>query len=250
MLVLAKLRFRRYSFRRLIKFVQNETQANSLSFKPNFKSFNIINANLVSVVMNNTKILWNKPTPVGAAILDLSKLTLYGFHYKEMKPRYGDSITVVYKDTDSLLYRVETNNLYSDMGNLKHLLDLSDYPTSHPLFDASNKEVPLTMTDELQGKVLEEVVCLRSKLYSIKFNGGVRQNAKGVQKSVKKSLDHEAYRECLFNKTTMQKEMTQLRSENHQIIVNRLSKVALNAFDASDISWEMESNLLHMAMCS
>ena len=217
--------------RRLIKFVQNETQANSLSFKPNFKSFNIINANLVSVVMNNTKILWNKPTPVGAAILDFSKLTLYGFHYKKMKPRYGDSITVVYKDTDSLLYRVETNNLYSDMGNLKHLFDLSDYPTSHPLFDASNKKVPLTMTDELQGKVLEEVVCLRSKLYSIKFNGGVKQSAKGVQKSVKKSLHHEAYRECLFNKTTMQKEMTQLRSENHQIIVNRLSKVALNAFD-------------------
>ena len=109
--------------------------------------------------MNNTKILWNEPTPVGAAILDPSKLTLYGFHYKEMKPRYGYSITVVYKDTDSLLYRVETNNLYSDMGNLKHLFDLSDYLTSHPLFDASNKKVPLTRTDELQGKVLEEVVC-------------------------------------------------------------------------------------------
>ena len=217
--------------RRLINFVQIETQANSLSFKPKFKSFNIINANLVSVVMNNTKNLWIKPTPVGAATLDLSKLTLYGFHYKEMKPRYGDSITVVYKDTDSLLYRVETNNLYSDMGNLKHLFDLSDYPTSHPLFDASNIKVPLTMTDKLLGKVLKEMVCLRSKPYSIKFNGGVKQSAKGVQKSVKKSLHHEAYHECLFKKTTMQKEMTQLRSEDHQIIVKRLSKVALSAFD-------------------
>ena len=98
---------------------------------------------------------------------------------------------------------MEPNNLYSDMGNLKHLFDLSDYPTSHPLFDASNRKVPLTMTDELQRKVLEEVVCLRSKLYSIKFNGGVKQSAKGVQKSVKKSLHHEAYRECLFNKTTI-----------------------------------------------
>ena len=29
----------------------------------------------------------------------------------------------------------------------------------------------------------------------------------------------------------MRKEMTHLRSENHQVIVNRLSKVALNAFD-------------------
>ena len=102
--------------RRLIKFAQSKTQANSLSFKPNFKSFNFINANLVSVVMDNTKILSNKPTPVGAAILDLPKLTLYAFQYKEMKPPYGDSITVVYKDTDSLLNCVEANNLYSDMG--------------------------------------------------------------------------------------------------------------------------------------
>ena len=148
-----------------------------------------------------------------------------------MKPRYGDPLTVVYKDTDSLLYLVVTNNLYSDMGNIKHLFDLSDYQTSHPLSDASSKKVPLTMTDELQGKVLEEVVCFRSILYSIKFNGGVEQRAKGVQKSVKKSLHHEVYRECLFNKTTMQKQLTQLHSENHQIIVNRLSKVAVNAFD-------------------
>ena len=145
--------------RRLIKFAHNETQANSLSFEPNFKTFKIINANWVSVVMNNIEILWNKATPVGAAILDLSKMTLYGFHYKEMKPRYGDSITVVYKDTDSLLYPVETNNFYSDMGNLKHLFDLSDYPTSHSLFDAFNRKVPLTMTGELQWKVSEEVVC-------------------------------------------------------------------------------------------
>ena len=42
------------------------------------------------------------------------------------------------------------------------------------------------MTDELQGKVLSEVVCLRSKLYGIQFEGGVKQSAKGAQESVKK----------------------------------------------------------------
>ena len=42
------------------------------------------------------------------------------------------------------------------------------------------------MTDGLQGKVLREVVCLRSKIYSIQFEGGVKQSAKGVQKNVKK----------------------------------------------------------------
>ena len=86
-----------------------------------------------------------------------------------MKPRYGKRIWVTYKDTDSLLYRVETEDLYEDMYEFKHLLDLSDYPNSHPLFDASKKKVPLTMTDALKGSVLEGSVILRSKMYSIKF---------------------------------------------------------------------------------
>ena len=102
-----------------------------------------------------------------------------------MKPRFVNKIKVCYKDTDSLLYRVENENLYSEMATFKHLLDLSDYPEEHFLHDKTNKKVPLTMTDELQGKALSEVVCLRSKLYSIQFEGGVKQSAKGVQKSVK-----------------------------------------------------------------
>ena len=85
-----------------------------------------------------------------------------------MVPRYSSSqMQVAYKDTDSLRYLIETPDLYNDMASFKHLLDLSDYPQEHFLHDPTNKKVPLTMTDELQGKVLREVVCLRSKLYSI-----------------------------------------------------------------------------------
>ena len=66
-----------------------------------------------------------------------------------MRPRCGKRICVTYKDIDSLLYRVETEDLYKDIYGFNHLLDLSDYPTYHPLFDASNKKVPLTMTEWL-----------------------------------------------------------------------------------------------------
>ena len=105
-----------------------------------------------------------------------------------MLPRYGsDRLKVIHKDTDSLLYRITTAHLYEDMSTFKHLLDLSDYPEDHFLHDRTNKKVPLTMTDELNGKVLKEVVCLRSKLYSIDYLGGTKQSAKGVQKSVKKN---------------------------------------------------------------
>ena len=89
--------------RRDTKFVANTTEAKRYTLKPNFLTFQIIYSNLVSLNFSKTSIFWNKPTPVGAAILDLSKIVLYNFHYNEMKPRYGEKVTVVYKDTDSLL---------------------------------------------------------------------------------------------------------------------------------------------------
>ena len=87
------------------------------------------------------------------------------------------------------------------------------------------------MTDELNGKVLREVVCLRSKLYSTDYLGGKKQSAKGVQKSVKKSLNHDVFRECLFTKQPVTRTMTQLRSSSHQICVNEIEKVAISCFD-------------------
>ena len=81
--------------------------------------------------------------------------------------RFVTNLKVCYKDTDSLLYRIETKDLSTEMVSFKHLLDLSDYPETQFLHDKSNKKVPLTMTDELQGKVLTEIVCLRTVQYSI-----------------------------------------------------------------------------------
>ena len=138
---------------------------------------------------------------------------------------------VAYNDTDSLLYFIETPDLYKDMASFKHLLDLSDYPQDHFLHDPTNKKVPLTMTGELQVKVLREVVCLRSKLYSIDYVGGLKQNAQGVQKSVKKTLHHDLFEHCLFSTDKVVRTMTQLRSHCHQNVVNEIDKVAVSSFN-------------------
>ena len=217
--------------RRHTRFLTSEAEAKRCTLKPNFLNFQIINDNLVSVNFSQLSIFWNKPTPVGAAILDLSKILLYNFHYTEMKPKFGASLTAVYKDTDSLLYRIETDDLYRDMESFKSLLDLSDYPPDHKLYDPTNKKVPLTMKDELNSEVMLECTCLRSKLYSIKFQSGVKQSAKGVQKSVKKSLHHDLFTEVLSSKRSVEKLMTQIQSKQHQLLVTQVKKKALSAFD-------------------
>ena len=165
--------------------MSNPQQAETYAQRATSKSFQILRQDLVSVSFKNSYVVCTKPTPVGAAILDLSKLSLYKLHYEEVIPRYwSGQLKQAYWDTDSLLYLIETPDLCKDMASFKHLLHLLDYPKDHFLHDPTNKKVPLTMTEELQSKVLREVVCLRSKLYSIDYAGGLKQSAKGVQKSV------------------------------------------------------------------
>ena len=50
------------------------------------------------------KVVMNKPVYLGQAILDLSKIIMYEFHYDYMVPKYGENLTLCYVDTDLLVY--------------------------------------------------------------------------------------------------------------------------------------------------
>ena len=107
-------------------FVENEEKAKFYCNKYNFEKFTIFRENLVGITLSQKEIRWNKPTYLGAAILDLSKLHLYRFHYEEMRPLFDKKARVMYRDTDSLFYKIETDDIYEDLKQLKHVLDLSD----------------------------------------------------------------------------------------------------------------------------
>ena len=215
-----------------VTFVSNPQQAETFTQRATLKFFQFIEQILVSVFFKNSSVVWTKATPVATAVLDLSKLSIHKFQYKKMVPRSSsDQLKVAYKDTDSLLYQIQTPDLYKDMASFMHLLDLSDYPKDHYLYHPSNKKLPLTMTDELQGKILREVFCLRSKLHSIDYVGGKKQSAKGAQKSVKIQLNHDLLRQSLFSKEKVLKTLTQLRLLCHQIVMNEIDKVAMSSFD-------------------
>ena len=76
--------------------------------------------------ISNLKL--NKPVYIGFSVLDSSTLLTYEFHYEKMMKKYSN-INLCFTDTDSLLYEIETLEIYQDMYEAKDDYDFSEYPT-------------------------------------------------------------------------------------------------------------------------
>ena len=92
--------------------------------------------------MAKQKLLMNKPIYAGMAILDIAKTVVYQFHYHYMMSKYSpDRCRLLFTDTDSLTYEVQTDDIYDDMKSVaEEMFDCSDYPTTHPLYSETNKK--------------------------------------------------------------------------------------------------------------
>ena len=158
-----------------IKLVNNKKQAEKLSAKSNFNHCNFFSEDRIAIHTKKTKLVFNKPVYLGMCILDLSKTLMYDFHYNYIKQKYGDKAKLLFTDTDSLMYEIQTGYFYKDISvDVKHRFDTSDYSPNHPsgIPSGLNKKVIGMFKDEAGGKVIDEFVGLRAKLYSYKMFEG------------------------------------------------------------------------------
>ncbi len=93
-----------------IRLVTSKHIANKLAIKPNFDKSTIFCENLIAVHMKKTQLKLDKPIYLGASILDNSKTLMYDFHYDYVKKNYGPKSKLLFTDTDSLCYEIETEN--------------------------------------------------------------------------------------------------------------------------------------------
>ena len=223
--------------------VSDRKVAEKLSAKPNFKHCTIFDENLVAIQMTRTKLTFNKPVYCGMAILDLSKTLMYDFHYGYILPKYGKKQKLLFTDTDSLCYEIQTEDFYKDISeDVEDYFDTSNFPKDHPsgIPVGKNKKIPGVMKDEAGGKIIEEFVGLRAKLYSYKmFEGKEEKKCKGIKKSVvKKDISHEDYRYFLFSEKPQMRKMNVIRSRGHEIFSETANKIALSANDDKRIILE------------
>jgi len=228
-------------FKRInVELVNTKRRMQKLCAKPNFQSFKIFNHDLVAVNLKKTNLVFNKPTYVGFSILDISKLFMYRFHYDYMKVKYDERAQLLFTDTDSLTYLVETDDIYRDMSQKSDIFYTSNYHHDHPLHDMTNAKALGKMKDETAGNPIQEFVGLKPKMYSLIYQSSQnnrrditeKKTAKGVSKVViEKELKHRMHKDCLNQEKTMKHDMNFIRSELHQLYSVTVNKTTVSPYD-------------------
>ena len=227
-----------------VKLVSDEKALGKLAKKANFKSVNIFDENLIAVHMEKTTVRLNKPIQIGMSILDLSKTLMYKFHYEYVKPKWGDRAELLFTDTDSLCYKLKTNDFYKDISEDTGVwFDTSGYEKDHALYSAENKKKIGYMKDECCGNQIIRFCRLRSKLYAYEVNrlrngkgkweyNVEKKKCKGIREYVvKKNVTIDNYEACLFSGKPKYRTMNVIRSRGHNICSEKINKKALSSDD-------------------
>ena len=200
---------------RNIKFITNREAYLKVVMKANLNQVSYLVKTLMGCEMG--KVVMNKPVYLGQAILDLSKIVMYEFHYDYMKKKYPERLTLCYMDTDSLIYDIETDDFYRNIAeDVKDRFDMSGYNPHRPLPVGLNKKVIGLMKDELGGEIMTQFVMLRPKMYAYKTGSAESKKCKGIKKCVvKKTISFEDYKNCLFSGETSYRSQLIFRSSKH-----------------------------------
>lgn len=215
-----------------VKLVMSEKVADKRIANPLAQRFKILNEDKLLIQLKPDKVVMDKAIICGFTVLELSKLHVYKLYYDNFKQFYGDRVTLLYSDTDSLLIEIKTNTLKEDMTHFKDIMDFGALPHDHPLYDPTNKKKIGCLSDEMTGEPIEEVVAIKPKLYAIKSATGEKKRAKGVQTCVvDKKLSFSDYKTCLFAEDVRTETTRRIGADCHQISMYCNKKIAISPFE-------------------
>ena len=121
---------------------------------------------------------------------------------------------LLFTDTDSLVYEINSENVYEQCFKDRRLFDFSGYSIDSKYYDSANKKVLGKMKDEFNGVKKFEFVRLKSGMYSLISVADWEVNkAKGINKK----LRHEEYVDVLFNKKIVRHNMRGIQSKLYEI---------------------------------
>jgi len=222
--------------------VTSERRAKKLVSKPQVTNFLMLDSELTLVESVKRVALLNKAVASGFQVLEASKHHMQVWWYEVLKVKYGDKIKLILSDTDSLVFKVYTEDVYHDLVDMKELMDMSPYSIRSGLHDPTNKKVVGKMSDEMPDRVISEVIALKPKMYAIRaqghyetpFAGDIMETsktAKGVPKAAKKKMNFDDYRHVLETSTVNTVTFKSIRGVKHENQTLEFKKRGLSALD-------------------
>jgi len=205
---------------------------------PTFKSFSILDENLVQTNHFTPVILHDKPIFIGFTILEISKEFMYDFYYNKLTKNIQCKFDLGFSDTDSFLFKVNKSEIFN--AHVKKYMDFSNFNSEHKNFSNSNKAQLGFFKNELGGKyTCLEFVGLRAKCYSLNLMNikdesiSEKKTCKGLGRvAIQNKLKFKHYKDSLFNRKIYRFDYNSIRSVKQNVSTIRLKKKALSHFDS------------------
>jgi hypothetical protein len=178
------------------------------------------------------------PRYIGWAILQRSKEYLYSAHYDGFKATFGDRATVLVTDTDSLAYRLESEDLERD---LQRFNEISPIKLGKELGEL--KDEAKSFEKDYRPGEFEEYCGLASKLYAFKYMGTKQHDvmkARGVPKHALTSFDD--YRKFQLQPTKNQVSFYRIKRMKQSLSIEKQTKRGIAGLDMKTF-WTSERNL-------
>ena len=221
-----------------VSFFTDQAKAARAVSAPTLQNFRIINEEVVACFFRPAEVTMDRCYAVGFAILELSKRFVFAEYYERIRPVLGPSCRVLMSDTDSLLLYFYGMSRTAALRHLEPMMDFSNYPPSHPLYDETKKMKLGYWKDEMAGVCsIVEYVGVRSKAYALKTvslvdgTTSVKNRSKGVCRRQSRRLTFEQYLACLRAEGEVRVHMNVIRARNHRLHTERILKRAFDSFD-------------------
>ena len=209
-----------------IRLVNNEKDFLKYTSRPIHITHKIFGKNYAAINEIKLVLTLNKPVHIGFTVLELSEWLMYDFYYSFIKEHFDAEL--LFTDTHSHNYEIKSKEGYEEFFKHKHLFDFSNYPKDSKFFDPTNKNVIGKMKDESEGKIIDEFVGLKSKMYSMKNIDGKESN---TAKGVNIATEFNEFKDTLFNKKIMRHKMRRIQSKKHKLGTYEINKISLSCFD-------------------
>ena len=119
------------------RLVNNEKDYLKCTSKPSYMSHKIFGNNLVAIPKRKVALKLNKSAYIGMCILEMTNVLMYEFHYDYIKNKYGNNSRLLFTDTDTLIYEIETGNVYEDYSSDTEMFNFSNNSTKTKYYDDS-----------------------------------------------------------------------------------------------------------------